>query len=1138
LAEEPKPNFGKYQVQGVLGEGGMGRVWRAYDPDLEVTVAIKELKEQFRDQANLERFFREAQIAAKCRHQNIVLITDLSKSPPYFVMEFLEARELSTYVHKGVPITLTQLVRILSQVCDGLGFLHSRGIFHRDLKPANIMLLKDDVVKVTDFGISKAPFGQATMTQVIMGTIPYMSPEQITTPGKVDGRSDLWALGVITYELTQRRHPFPGEGDINTIFHIVHSPPAAFGAMPPKVEGPVQQLLTKALQKSPDDRIRSTEEFKVMLQGLLRGVPDPDSVVFPYQEVAATSTSTSIITEEELLKAIAKRAFVLVEEIESLGPERKAVLTKRVLDNAAEVARMARVLVAERNLLGLEAVLKDLETQKGLLEAGVREGIGRLRGEAEAHAKALRHPQAAEAWSKILALEPNDSAAKQGLEQVRKGLALAQREAESLRAVVGHVARGREIEGRGNYPDAIAEYKKALSLQPGNPDATRALHDAQKRLEARNEAAAHLDHAREALKQHKPQEILFYAQKVLAIDAGNEEAKRLVAEAASIQGTIELAAQMRTEGRQFLAGGDLESARRSWGTVLEVEPGDREATEALRKIEQIAREQQGRQAGLQKAGEAEVAMKAQEYEKAIGIYKDAERLAPGDPAVQRGAEAARKAIEDLRSAEKGAAEREKSGDLAGAIQAWEKVLTLQRAHPSASKEVERIRGLVRKEEERRRSEADRRRAEEEARRLVASRQQEIGTALEALGEEMGAAREALDERFLGAIRDLVGRSRKATSATELRALEGALAEIGAARKGLREAVQRSADAAFESVAAPAAIIRETPEEDFEAIGSGLMSKAKEALSRLDAAHGAGDLKGIRDQARAVQSASQEVAQKRDAAVAKGAAAIREATAALEGALKPSEKNLKEATVRHAREAIARAARDATGPRLKPMSADVEALRAARESLLKEIQDNLRSLREKVHSGRAALEAAVSKNRRAVLKSADLSKRVDALIRESAGPATIESLDQLSRLVKDLDALRAQVPMDPLRFLPHAAAAAGVLLAAGGFLAWKHIQGSTTHDYRLQVSPWGKIVSIQPESGPAIPPPPGESPFHDLKLVPGKYTVTVENPSISGTGSIVVEIPAQHEGAVKLTAPDVKQGVRQLVSRDPFFAQAP
>ncbi|MBI3448567.1 MAG: protein kinase [Acidobacteria bacterium] len=1096
MAEEPKPNFGKYQVQGILGEGGMGRVWRGYDPDLEVTVAIKELKEQFRDQANLERFYREAQIAAKCRHQNIVLITDLSKTPPYFVMEFLEARELSTYVHKGKPISLTQLVKILCQVCDGLGFLHSRGIYHRDLKPANIMLLKDDVVKVTDFGISKAPFGQATMTQVIMGTIPYMSPEQITSPAKVDGRSDLWALGVIMYELTQRKHPFPGEGDINTIFHIVHSQPAPFGLFPPKVEGPVQQLLTKALQKNPDDRVRSTEEFKVMLQGLLRGVPDPDAIFFPFQESGSDATSTSIITGEELLKAIASRAFVLVEEIETFPPPRKALLPKKVYDTAVDVARMARVLVAEKNVLGLEAVLKDLEAQKGLLDTGVKQAIARVRAEAEAALKSGRAAEAQEAWSKILALDPQDSGARQGLEQATKA----------------------------------AEQEKR--------DQAHARQEAEARAGAEKQIAAQLRSARDALGARRPQEAQAVAQKILALDPRNEEAKRIVADAGTLQGTLELAGTMRAEAKRHYEAGELEKAKNAWTTVLEVEPADREAAEAIRKIDTLLKERDSRSAGLRKVADAEAAHRAQEYEKALHIYKEAERLAPGEAAIRRGEASAREALESLRAAEKLAAEKERGGDLAGAVASWEKVAGLQSSHPAAGREIERIRGLVRKEEEKRNSEAELRRGEEERRKLVATRQREVGALLETLGAELGAARESLDERQLGGLKDLVVRSRKAATASDLKVLEAAAAEIESARKSVRESLARAAEGVFQEFSKPASAVRDVPEEDHEAIGRAVMTRAKEALARLDAARQKGDLAALREQGRSLQSAAQEVVQKRDALVGKGAATIREAIAALEGALRPNEKNLKDATLRQAREAIARATKDAAGPRLRPMASAVEALKGQRDAILREIQESLRSLREQAQRARAALDSAASKNRRAVRRNADLARRVDAAVKEAAGAASSESVEALSILVRDLEALTGQIPLDPLRFLPHALAGAAVIAAASGFLIFRHVQAGTTHAYLLRVSPWGKIVSIQSEGGASVPPPAGDSPVHALDLVPGKYTIAVENQATSAKGTISVEIPSQTEGDVKLTPPDVKEGVRALLSRDPFFAQAP
>jgi serine/threonine protein kinase len=1075
LPEEQKPTFGKYEVHEILGEGGMGRVWRGFDPDLEVPVAIKELKEQFRDTNNLERFYREAQIAAKCRHQNIVLITDLSKSPPYFVMEFLEAQELSVYVHKGKPLTLDRMVNVLGQVCDGLGFLHKRGIFHRDLKPPNVMLLADDVVKIADFGISKAPFGQKTMTQVIMGTIPYMSPEQITTPSSVDSRVDIWALGVILFELTQRKHPFPGEGDINTIFHIVHSEHAPFGDMPPSLAEPLKALITRALKKSPEERIASTKEFKALLRDLLKHADDPATIVFPHQP---PTDSTVVLSAADIPMAIdpelVEKAKALVAEIESIPKEIQAVIKEPAYEKAAERAKMTRQLLEEGDLGRIESAIHGLESQKAAIQQEIQAGFDRLLSRAETALAKGRESEAAKHFRQVGEGDPSRTEAKEGFD----------------RALLGLMNRGRRHQSQGNPTAAVKVWRELLELEPSHEDAARLIQEVEDEKTVREEADRALDQARKALEKGRPEEVEIALRPLLEREPEHPEALGLQARAREMleEATRTLHADaLRTEGRQFLGRQDFSQAKISFSTLLELVPGDTESQEALKTIE-AAEEQERRAAGGHKiAEEAEAALQGADFSRAVGLFEEALEALPGDREIQNRLQAAQRRLEALLGAEKTAEARENESDLPAAVQIWEQVLKLQPSHPRASNEIARLTGLIeradrqkRGEEEAKRQAAEKKRKEEEAKRLAAEKK----------------------------------------------------------RKEEEAARHRAAEEAWREVAGLVSSIREIPAEDHPLLGGDLARTAVGAAGKAEAAHEKADAEEIRAQAKGLRKALEKIQARRKEVLAEKAAGIESAAAGLEEVLRPAASQLKEAAVRSAREAVARAKKDAGGPNLHPLDGHVTALKRARESILKEIQAALKAARETVRLAREALESAATKNRRVVDRRPDLKKKIGALKKEAAAAGSVQSLEKLGSLAKNLEAARAQVPTDPRRFLPHMLAAAGVVVAAASFLVWQQIQAGMRHDYLVQVVPWGRIVSIQSDSGEEVSPPAGESPFHRLALIPGTYTITLENVATGETESLTATIPDDAGGTVRLEGLDYKEGIRQLMNRDPYFEEAP
>ena len=267
----PDPTtIGKYKIIEKIGRGGMGHVYRGVDPLLKREVALKTmLKDLSGDEELRTRFMREAQSAGGLRHPNIVTIYDLGEDEekcPYIAMEFLTGTDLEHVIKNRTPLSILKKLDIIIQTCQGLGYAHSKGIIHRDIKPANIRLLDNGEVKIMDFGIAKIAASHFTRTGMIMGTPHYMSPEQIRGE-TVDGRSDIFSIGVVLFELLVYRKPFSGENPTTVLFKIIHSEadPLADATFTPP-EG-LDEILGRALAKKQENRYSTCDD---MIEDLLK----------------------------------------------------------------------------------------------------------------------------------------------------------------------------------------------------------------------------------------------------------------------------------------------------------------------------------------------------------------------------------------------------------------------------------------------------------------------------------------------------------------------------------------------------------------------------------------------------------------------------------------------------------------------------------------------------------------------------------------------------------------------------------------------------------------------------------------------------------------------------------------------------
>jgi serine/threonine protein kinase len=275
--------IGSYRVDRLLGKGGMGTVYMGMHPVIGSRVAIKFLHPQFsHDDKIVERFFNEARAVNVIGHDNILKILDLDVTEDhrhYFVMEFLYGRPLQALLRHNVPVPLDVTGPILVQVCDALEAAHKRGIVHRDLKPDNVYLItmkgKKNFVKVVDFGIARvtddagASTGK-TQTGMVMGTPAYMSPEQGSgASNKIDGRSDVYSLGVMMFQLATGRLPFPGANFGEVLIGHLQLPPPQLRSLNPSVPAAYEAIVLKCLQKQQEDRYASMKELKHAIEACM-----------------------------------------------------------------------------------------------------------------------------------------------------------------------------------------------------------------------------------------------------------------------------------------------------------------------------------------------------------------------------------------------------------------------------------------------------------------------------------------------------------------------------------------------------------------------------------------------------------------------------------------------------------------------------------------------------------------------------------------------------------------------------------------------------------------------------------------------------------------------------------------------------
>jgi serine/threonine-protein kinase len=502
------PTLGRYEVVDLIGQGGMGALYRARDPRIGRYVAIKLLRPGYDTPELRDRFAREARAAGILSHPNIVTIYDVGEHDglPFIAMEFVRGDTFADLICLRPPLPVMRKVQLTEEVCSGLAHAHEMAIVHRDIKPANLIVGPEGTVKILDFGIAKLTTTSTTLPGSILGTMNYMAPEQIRgTP--VDARADIFSVGAVLYELLSHQQAFPGQLPDDVLPRILHGQPTSLVEYCPDLDPRLVEIVEQALEKDPDHRFQSIVSLQKALANVRRS-PDfgkpmagdtrqrrTDEIERHLNDVQRAFDAAEYEAAIESCKQILmldsseQRALDHLSRIHAAMDERQAAL-EREAQRAEEEARRrleeerrlaeeerrraeeerrraeeeARRAEAEARAAAAAARLRDAEQK--LDEAAVRLEQGDLDGTADllqrANELAPQHPRLAGVTQQLQEARER-RAAEEAAERLKQEVAALLRSARERLQSAG--------ESAGELMPALQDVNKVLALDPENVDA-------------------------------------------------------------------------------------------------------------------------------------------------------------------------------------------------------------------------------------------------------------------------------------------------------------------------------------------------------------------------------------------------------------------------------------------------------------------------------------------------------------------------------------------------------------------------------------------------------------------------------------------------------------------------------------------
>jgi serine/threonine-protein kinase len=327
-------SIGRYRIEALLGTGAMGEVYRAHDPAIDRLVAIKVVRPELvagsGGEQLLERFRREARAAGRRFHPNIVAIWDFGddNGTPFLVMELVEGQSLDQLIKSSGTLPPVRSVSIITQVLSALGFAHTNGIVHRDIKPSNVMVLPGDQVKVADFGIARLEASEFTIVGDLLGTPAYMAPEQLSG-GPIDHRTDLFATGVILFEMLTGVKPFRGKSITEIISFMEKRGPEDIRALNPAVPEDMKRVIAKSVAFDPAERYADAAAFS---KAVADAMPEPQLTAN-----AAQTTSRESSFSADLLREAERDLATFIGPMASIA-------VKRAVRNASDLLELYELL--------------------------------------------------------------------------------------------------------------------------------------------------------------------------------------------------------------------------------------------------------------------------------------------------------------------------------------------------------------------------------------------------------------------------------------------------------------------------------------------------------------------------------------------------------------------------------------------------------------------------------------------------------------------------------------------------------------------------------------------------------------------------------------------------------------------------
>jgi len=486
-------HIGKYEVIDVIGTGGMGIVFRAHDPAIGRTVAIKMLRQTDPTAATglFDRFFsREMKSTGNLHHKNIVTVYDSGEQDgnPYLVMEYLEGDAVSKIIAERRPIPMVEKLDVVVQICDGLQYAHDRNIIHRDIKPANVILLADGTAKIVDFGVARVAGGESTIVQAgqLVGSLYYLSPEQINSL-PMDGRSDIFSTGILLYEFLTNQLPFKGADAASTFVKILTDEPQPLAQFVHDIPPAMQTVIKRALAKNVNDRYQTAEEFGFEILAVQKQLTSGIIADCMKRAEAAMQRHDLERARVHFLEVIRldrqhERANRLLRDV------RKAIQQEQRSSQIVQMRSQAQVALAggqyEEALACADQALKldpgDKESVR--LSDEIRAAISRARSVREALNRAESalfagdFDEAKDAVEESLRLDPADSEARALASVVNKELA----ERSHRQRVQDYVDQARRGIAERNFADAVDALHQAGELDPADSNVRELLQWAER----------------------------------------------------------------------------------------------------------------------------------------------------------------------------------------------------------------------------------------------------------------------------------------------------------------------------------------------------------------------------------------------------------------------------------------------------------------------------------------------------------------------------------------------------------------------------------------------------------------------------------------------------------------------------------